>query len=497
MERAGWNSESGFGITNLHTDFALLTYDFGAGPAPYPDAGSGPYTHYVDRSSVACTDISNAFGSPAKPRCSIPASLSEGSIAEVHGGPYTSGNDKIVITANGSASRPVYVRGANASSRPLFQRKILPQGQYVVFENLAFDQGGFDLRPFGGTTLNVIAVRDCEISGAGVGVAGVAGVILLRNHIHHNGDSLSAVEMDRHGVSLESGTSYVWILDNHIHHNSGDSLQMKNGAHHVYVGRNIMHEDRENAVDVKLAADVIISQNLMYGYRASTSSSGEAVVIHDDPSRVWLLNNYIAYANYGVVSSGASSVYAIGNIFTQMLKIASETREETSAYRSGAGIHFYNTADIHILNNTFSDVVVGLGAEMNASTSRAEIRNNIFGTVDSAQLGYQIVLGGNNAAFSKSQLENNLFFQSGGSARFSINGAFGSNLNNQINLDPKFESTGTGVFRLLAGSPAIDSAQVLNVYSEFFSLYGVAVNFDFDLKSRPRGAAMDVGAFEF
>ena len=62
-----------------------------------------------------------------------------------------------------------------------------------------------------------------------------------------------------------------------MHGNGGDSVQINSGnvaladvARYIYIGRNIMHEEGENAVDLKQCADVVVSQNLMCKFRAST-----------------------------------------------------------------------------------------------------------------------------------------------------------------------------------------------------------------------------------
>jgi len=58
-----------------------------------------------------------------------------------------------------------------------------------------------------------------------------------------------------------------------------------------------MHEDVENAVDIKNSSDVIISQNVMYGYGNAPESDGTALVINnwsDYPKeRIWILFNEI------------------------------------------------------------------------------------------------------------------------------------------------------------------------------------------------------------
>ncbi len=88
-----------FGIKETHLMYIGETYDFGAGPVPYPDAGNGPYTHYLDIVHPNATDNSNPFGSPGIPRRSIPQMLPAGSVVEVHNGPYTedTGQDRIII----------------------------------------------------------------------------------------------------------------------------------------------------------------------------------------------------------------------------------------------------------------------------------------------------------------------------------------------------------------------------------------------------------------
>ena len=68
--------------------FANRTYDFGSGLVPYPNAGNGPYTHYVDKTSPTATDTNNPYGTPDRPRLTIPSSLAPGSVVEIHGSGY-------------------------------------------------------------------------------------------------------------------------------------------------------------------------------------------------------------------------------------------------------------------------------------------------------------------------------------------------------------------------------------------------------------------------
>ncbi|MDB4952468.1 MAG: hypothetical protein JWO36_37 [Myxococcales bacterium] len=58
--------------------------------------------------------------------------------------------------------------------------------------------------------------------------------------------------------------------------------------------------------------------------------------------------------------------------------------------------------------------------------------------------------------------------------------------NNTLGMDPRFKDALTGDFHLLAGSPAIDTADP-----------AASETIDFDGTSRPQGAHRDVGAFEY
>ena len=102
-----------FGLEETHRMYQDAAYDFGAGATPYPDAGRGPYTHYVDNTHPNSTNENNPFGTPERPRrdifdrssCTLPA----GAVVEIHGGPYTyKGWRKIV--SQGTAQQPVFVR---------------------------------------------------------------------------------------------------------------------------------------------------------------------------------------------------------------------------------------------------------------------------------------------------------------------------------------------------------------------------------------------------
>ena len=172
-----------FGIKESHWMYQGQRYDFdGDGTLEpgeeYPDAGDGPYTHYVDNAHPAATDTNNPHGRPAIPRKTIPYPLPPGSVVEVHGGPYAYyihtdnfklGGDRLPIIASGTALQPVFVRGPSAGNKPVFAgttRVIRPEGSYIILENLTL-QRAISMWPKGdlGGETHHIAIRHCEMSG--------------------------------------------------------------------------------------------------------------------------------------------------------------------------------------------------------------------------------------------------------------------------------------------------------------------------------------------
>lgn len=160
------------------------------------------------------------------PRCTIPLTLTAGSIVQVRGGPYTLAS--VTWTLNGTEVNPVYLRGPTGekivfgSGASIF---ITAVGTYAIVENVDLPQFTFS-----GSTSHHLSLRNSRIHdhpGTGEMVelkAGVQNIVIYNNEIDHNGVIPSGA--DHHGVVIGGvNISDVWIVDNNIHHNSGDSIQ--------------------------------------------------------------------------------------------------------------------------------------------------------------------------------------------------------------------------------------------------------------------------------
>lgn len=495
---SGWTTPVGipdplFGITQTSDMYVGKLYNYGSGSEPYKNAGNGPYTHYVDKNDPNATDDDNPFGTKTIPRKTIPSYLSPGSVVELHGGPYsyTSIAGKLLFESDGTAEEPVFIRGVD---NPVFNVEIFPQGTYMILENIFFDHyGAIGLRPINLRKVEHITIRNCEMNGSGLPSAGaavqilgtniyqVSNIVLYDNLIHHQGDSECAEENDRHGINIPSYAENIWILNNTIHHNGGDSIQAAHNGnftvHHIYIAGNNLHDDRENAVDIKEATDVIISQNKMYGYE-----NGDAMVVHYNSSNVWALFNLIYSGGGGIVSSGSSGLYIIGNIIKETEQWSWESHAPDSPYRSGAGIRIYNSDNFHIVNNTIYDTDVGISLRL-TDTTNLSVTNNIISSVTNID-GYHFIIDGSHDG---SKIHHNLLYQNN-------NIRIAGNAGSYMEGDPQFLNPPIN-FHLLDSSPAIDTGINSDVYSTFENLYSRYISVDYDIKPRPTNQ-YDIGAFE-
>jgi hypothetical protein len=520
-----------FGINDSHRMFVDRTFDFGFGAVSYPEAGNGPFTHYVDNTHPAATDSSNPFGSPEKPRATWPSDLPPGSIVELHGGPYNFRNfaDKMAVTGNGTAERPIFFRGASTNQRPVLGKGITVFGSYLVMENLEFKGVTLTIRPDLAPTAmhHHLVIRDNQFTGTTLetGSSGVIGgiggwtstsipgkwvsdVVVFKNQIKDYGNWLATNENDWVGVTVDGyAVSNVWVLNNEIFHLGGDAVRVGSNpstirvnGHHVYVAQNLMYENRENALDIKQINDVVASENITYWYRPTSSSSGESIVIHYDPDRVWLLFNRIRSADYGVVCTACSNLYIIGNVFYDIHHTATNY-SPTSAYSAGAAIHSRGTKPVFIINNTFYGYDTGIQIP---SGGPADVMDNIFANRSESN-AYDILYYVSDAGGT---LDRNLFFTLAGRTRIGWLTSTARSVSqlkalvppvgvNQIEgMDPRFSAPSEYDFNPEFASPVVNVGSPHAAYDFFLSCYGIDIKLDFDGKMRPFNGGWDLGAYE-
>lgn len=212
-----------------------------------------------------------------------------------------------------------------------------------------------------------IVLRNSEIYGYMPGrndaVVAVDGndIVIRGNHIHDNGDMNPAFEQDVHGISGRNGTKNVWILENEMHANSGDSVQF--GHNHtpgatdgIYIGRNKMYGDKENAVDLKVVSNTVVSENTISHYKTGDAGGGGgvAIVLHYCNHNSKILNNTITGVQVAVSVASVSltctprpvEAFIIGNTIDGVL---------------GNAIQMWDGNNlIHVENNKISNAPVGI-----------------------------------------------------------------------------------------------------------------------------------------
>ena len=524
-----------FGIDETHMMYVGQTYDFGAGLVSYPDAGNGPYTHYIDNTHASATDSSNTYGTPAQPRKTVPWNLPAGSVVEIHGTGYAKSNHYSQywtwFSGSGTAEKPVFIRGADPNNKPEhIGMQLRVGGSYLIIENLAFNDTTIAPKFVSGDADGLyhhISIRGCESYGippapGGTAIAASRGhdIVIYNNYIHHNGDPDYFTENDIHGCHAGAGSKRVWIVDNHIHDVGGDSIQIASNtsdtsryADLIYIGRNEMHSNGENAVDLKKCKNVIISQNKMYDFEPSdfleSGSDGTAVVIHDNPIDIWVIFNEIYDSTNGIRCNGSVRAFIIGNKIYNIHHDPDDVDYNPSDMWSGGnGVITWGTPELHVVNNTMYDVDAGISSPGGGSQSH-HFQNNLIANL--AQPSHHIGTITSSVA-AGSTMSYNLMHRVSGTAM--IKWASSSPVYNIpgfqaaypglglgcVDGDPKFVDAANKDFHLLGGSspsPAIDAGQVNSSYALFNSLYGLSIDVDYDGNPRVAGSGVDIGAFEY
>lgn len=459
------------------------------------DERPGRPTYVVNSSHPRATDTDNPQGSADQPRLTIPARVPAGAVVEVRGGPYEVGRS--TWETPGTQAEPIFFVG---TGDPVIRgRELTFAGRYTIIDGFVFDGVPLLMPPATShLSLRRSIVRNWSPSGHSAAIVPMGSdIVIVGNEIHNNGDPTIDREIDIHGIKSPAGAERIWILNNHIHHNGGDGIQMGNSSslepwpRFIYIARNLIHEDRENAIDIKKARDVIISSNLVSGYEARSSSAGEAIVTHDGAERVWVVNNGIGNSRMGIVCTGANGYVVFGNVINNIAHHPNDGQYNPDNLFRAAAILTYNTSSSAHVNNTILNADAGISYA--GGTAPTVISNNLIGNL--REPSHHIAIG-NSTAARASIVRANLIV---GDARVRLGGG--------VTGCPEREvcsvTTSPGLIdpprntRLQKSSPAIDAGVETELSSAFQNLYGTSLTSDLWGFPRRNGKAIDIGAAEF
>ena len=507
-------------------------------PVPASAGDTEGLDWYIDNSNPNATDEPRPgesdprHGTPDTPRLTLPGSGAEfaaGARVFIKGGvetPYRLRNSawhRWVLA--GTAQAPVYVLGVHRGpNKPIILsddlQELRLEMEYAVVDGLYFKGVRVRQRDDLGTyTGGNVVFKHCVLDRNFLGTSGTGlslnigdTKVLYDLHIKNSGRTEPDLmdENDVHGVQISNVSDY-WILDNHVHHSAGDAIQI-NGefAQGLYVGRNKLHSDNENALDFKRRYDLIFVENDVWDYRAidyqSSGSDGNPVIVNQDtngqtPTYALIARNRIWDAN-GAVRHQGNHIWTTDNLFWHIHhNVNSSSRSYTITVGNNAELDYID----RITNNTFDHVDGGvwLWAANNNGVEDHQYMGNVFGTlnedslerfhfritpvhVEGTILGYNyyqdpaiIELG--NDQLTLGQLNN-----------------IGQSIGSVDQIDPQFTDPARFDFNPLPGSPLIDAAIKPVTYDEIEQRYGISITLDNDLDYRPSDDnAWDVGAFEY
>jgi parallel beta helix pectate lyase-like protein len=487
-------------------------------PDPWDAAIEGSY--YVDNTHPNAVD-DDVPGTPDAPRRTIPTSLAAGSTVWIAGGPY----DGFELGASGSADAPVFVTAVDPMAPPVIAGGVGLSGSYVVIEHL--DIAGATAGVGIGTPSDHVAIRHCEIHGSQGGGSGLytgrwdpeddpaiaQHIVFWDNYVHDNGDVNADFDEDHHGISLGHHAENVWILDNEMAKNSGDGLQINakkaylaETLNHIWVGRNIAHENKQTGLWTKQATDVVFSQNVAYGHRPSNSSDGSCMGWQYGPERVWFIFNVLYDCENGLhsatnvgdedgVAGTGQDVYVVGNLILGIHKQDGSGASD-DPWQGGAGIGL--TAEdgmTHVAFNTILDTDVAFTYAR--GVGGVEMLDNLF----VASQGAAITIETSEAAAASSV--DHTLFDDGATVHWSdagtldLAGLMGmGQCSACVQGDPRFVDPQNGDLHLQLDSPAVDAGAPSDLPEIYEGLYGVPIDVDFDRMPRSAGAGIDMGAYE-
>jgi hypothetical protein len=508
---------------------APATYDFtdARGTAVYEISSitGKPYTHFVWKEHPSSTDSNNDYGTEAKPRKSIPlTALPAGSVVECHGEGTSGGtpysNSWMAMRGSGTESAPVFIRGGTGMTYRLYgtgsTQEARVGGTYLIIENIDFDNAVLSV--VSTYDSDHICIRNNEIhngpeatptsaiyaGGPRASSGGQEYIVVYNNDIHTNGNYQAAAENDYHGVQVSKLARYIWILENTMYHNGGDSVQVSSGVtpqpsadscHHIYIGRNLMYDEGENAVDLKQCSDVIVSENTMHTFQGLIpSSDATAMVVNEDaPSdgakdNIWIIFNKIYDSGGGIRCSGPS--YVIGNVVW-----------DTVSW----GLRVTNTAadDCYVINNTFYNIGNGIRQDNVGAGDALYLYNNIIDIADAAGFSVEI------ENTTDSEMDYNLYDSSDNEAhidwgsatdytvaQLQANTAWGDN---SLEGSPGFVDAANDDFDLDTGSQALSASLTTGTVKTIFDLFQSNYSIDirvYDIDGETRDSNWDLGAYE-
>lgn len=534
-------------------------------PVNWNEEQTGYY--YINPDHSGATDINNTHGNPTKPRVTIPRTVPAGSYVEMAGN-Y---DGEMEVNYRCTITEPCWIRGKSTTERPNITGKLsVANSSYLFIENLSFDGGTGSALPITRSTDHVVvrnnlftnraqpirsATQYGNASAIGIVAKGSEGIISNVVIYNNDFDKLGAYDLspddpryedgradpDFHAVvpsmwggNSSNSLSNVWILNNRCSDISGDCVQANAGnwseswkyLHHIYIGKNVAKAGRQVGFGIKQASDVIISQNVTFGERTSTSgNAGGGIGYQYGKQNLWIIFNEIYDSTFGIRQSDTGTMYdangqvvyndafILGNLIYDINQ-QQDGYDPDNGWHQGTAIALWHGAmNRFIVDNTIYGTLDGLNGIYRGSIS---LSGNIISDIGE-QEGNRFFSVSHPGRHNLVDMDYNLFFDETRQSYYSWqtkNGVAASSIATAEDIsvettycqefcefsDPLFmnptRDPQTRDFRLQVGSPAIGANIKHPVYDHFEALYGLSIYKDFNGNDRhPTNPSL--GAFEY
>ena len=252
-------------------------------------------------------------------------SLGPGDTLIVHEGTYSESGARIRISAKGTESQPIVVKGADGEARPLITRPAnsTPQNTiniegatYVTIQHFEITGNGDGIHLNGGP--HHITIEDNEIHDIDVGVnfrSSMDSILVRRNHIYNTAGTAEGMYVGCNNAACAVSNSIIeqnWIHD--TRGSQGDGIEIKYGSWGNIIRDNVIHDanfpcilaygvkdaniDRPNIIEgnvvwncgqaIAVIADATVRNNIVLG-SLETQSHGQVPIMRN----VTITNNTV------------------------------------------------------------------------------------------------------------------------------------------------------------------------------------------------------------
>ena len=361
-----------------------------------------PGYYYIDAENGS---NSMTYGSETAPRKSLPPSpVPAGTYIEIAGTLKLSGS--YVLRVNGTdeswsanKSGPVWITKSAIDDSAITGGRLTLAGENVFVTDLTFKEGGKPQigSPTEGYSIQNIVVRNNDVSGSNLSGTGLTinratNAIIYNNKLHDFGDVNSTFDEDAHIISIGKNNTNLWVLSNIQHTASGAGIQVlgdSSTTENIFVGDNEVYNVRQSGIWLKGGKNVVFSSNYVHDIIHTSWSVSKGMGAQYEPDELWMINNRIEGAEYGIRIASTSSteheqnIYIIGNVIHDISEKSAVGNVGGANSWQTAGIHLVGGSEIWIYNNLIFDAPNGITSS--SQVTPTHIKNNIVFDLTNSQ----------------------------------------------------------------------------------------------------------------